>query len=290
MTLLDEILENKKAETASRKNSTPLEELKDRAKSRTTRSLRNALSAEGFGLIGEIKKKSPSMGGMRPENAARALEAYGRSGSIRALSILTDGRYFDGSLEDLSLARESVSKPILRKDFILEEYQVWEAKAYGADAILLMASVHEADPGKLRGLFDLAASLGLDALIEFGREAPPRKEFMPPGALLFGVNARVFKDSKRYRASRTRGDADGKDLTTDLKIHAELFASLEGLAPPGKILVAESGIRTPEDLGPLMDLGYQAALVGTAFLKKNDLPRTVGEFDGYLAARRAGHS
>jgi indole-3-glycerol phosphate synthase len=193
-------------------------------------------------------------------------------------------------LEDLSQAREAVSKPILRKDFILEEYQVWEAKAFGADAILLMASAHEADPGKFKGLFDLAISLGLDALIEFGLEAPPRKEFMPPGALLFGINARVFKDSDRYRASREQGEGTGKDLTTDLGIHADLYAELEKIAPEGKILVAESGIRSREDLGPLMDLGYRAALIGTAFLKKNDLPRTLGEFDDYLAARRTGHT
>lgn len=280
-TILEKILADKRREIAARRKKFPLRELRDLAASYQPQSFKGAL--KDFGIIAEIKAKSPSMGNMDPVNVRKAIEVYDSSPAVRALSVLTDKPYFGGSLKKLREYRRKTAKPILRKDFTLDEYQVWEAKAYGADAVLLMASVHRKDPSKLRAIFDVAVGIGLDVLIEFGEEVPPAKAFIPRGASLFGLNSRTFKASTQsYRRSSALGRVSGKDLTTNLQSHFGLLEALHQAAPGRKTVVAESGLKEPADLEPLIRHGFSAALIGTAFLKKGnrigDVMKTYASF------------
>jgi indole-3-glycerol phosphate synthase len=270
MSLLSDIITRTRADMEARRARVPEAELKRLvADAAPIRSLKDALS-HGFSIIGEIKKRSPSQGEMNPDNVEDALTVYNDSASISAISVLTDEPFFGGSLTRLQLVRAGTNKPILRKDFILDEYQVWEARAYGADAILLMGEVHENDPRRLHDLYNLAKSLGLQALVEIGMsesEAGPKKQaqLVPPTAEIMGINSRQFHSSRlkiRMRMSKILGYF-GKDLTTYPHQHQKLRT----LIPPGKIAVAESGIKSPKDLDSLVALDYNAALIGTAFLK-----------------------
>src|SRR5579859_6537721 len=261
-TLLDIILTHKKSELARVRRKVPLEKLKDMAAGHKPRGFRKAL--QKFGLIAEIKAKSPSMGSMDPANVRRAITLYQASPAVRAVSVLTDAKFFGGSLEKLRDYRKRTTKPVLRKDFIFDEYQVWEAKAYGADALLLMASVHRKDPARLRGLFDMATGLGLDVLIEFGAEAPPQKSFVPKGQPVFGLNSRRFKESAKTYQKSSHQAVGRKDLTTDLQAHFDLMKVLDRVVPGKKTVIAESGISRPGELKPLKDHGFNAALIGTS--------------------------
>ena len=285
-TILEKILADKKREIAAHRKKIPLKRLRDLAASYQPRSFKGEL--KGFGIIAEIKAKSPSMGRMDPANVRKAIEVYDSSPVVRALSVLTDKPYFGGSLEKLGEYRRKTGKPILRKDFTLDEYQVWEAKACGADAILLMASVHRKDPSKLRAIFDVAVGIGLDVLIEFGEEAPPAKPFIPEGASLFGLNSRTFKaSSQAYRRSSTLGKVSGKDLTTNLQNHFGLLEALHQAAPGPKTVVAESGLQEPADLEPLIRHGFSAALIGTAFLKRgNRIGKVLEGYSAFLRGRK----
>lgn len=285
MSLLNDILQNKKQEVEAHKKALPLRELKDRAKHFKVRSFKHALTYDGFGIIGEVKKKSPSMSDMSMKNVEKALSVYEKHDLIRAVSILTDQRYFGGKLEDLTEARKITNKPLLRKDFILDEYQVWEAKAFGADAILLMSSVHSDDSKKFKALFELATELELDVLIEFGMDTQPSKEFIPKGSSIFGINSRRFKEIEKmkYKASKLfLSRVMKKDITTDLQIHLNLFDKMSELVPGKKVMVAESGIGKPKDLEPLMEKGFKVALIGTGFLKHNDVEETVEDFYSFV--------
>jgi indole-3-glycerol phosphate synthase len=272
MSFLDAIVENTKKRVAERQARVPESEL--RAKLRDAppqRSLFDALS-NGFGVIAEHKRRSPSGGESNARNVADCLAAYADTPWIVAVSVLTDEDYFAGRLEDLAAARERVKKPVLRKDFIVDEYQVLEARAAGADAILLMASVLASDPSRMRALYAAARAVSLDVLVELGmteRRIEDLVSIVPPDARIWGINARQF-------ATRTRAADDGKDpharadLPTDVRAHRDYRA----LVPAGKRAVAESGIRTAEELRAARAAGYDAALVGTAFLEG---PRTVAE-------------
>ena len=280
-TLLDIILTHKKAELAQVRRKVPLQKLKDMAAGHKPRSLRKAL--QKFGLIAEIKAKSPSMGSMDPSNVRRAISLYQASVVVRGISVLTDAKFFGGSLEKLRDYRKKTTKPLLRKDFIFDEYQIWEAKAYGADALLLMASVHRKDPARLRGLFDMATGLGLEVLIEFGAEAPPQKNFIPKGYPIFGINSRKFKESAKTYQKSSRQTTGRKDLTTDLQAHFELVRVLSHLLPGKKTVIAESGISRPEELKPLRQHGFSAALIGTSFLRKgNSIAKMLKGYETFL--------
>jgi indole-3-glycerol phosphate synthase len=238
------------------------------------RSFHDAL-ARGFSVIAEHKRRSPSGGAMDPKNVALAYETYAKTPWVSAVSVLTDEDYFAGSLDDLSSARSKVGKPVLRKDFIVDEYQVEEARAFGADAILLMASVLVRDPPKMEALHALARSLDLDVLVEIGeteRSIQELAELVPASARVVGVNARSFAAK-----NRDGGKADPSarhDLPTDVRRHAEF----RRLVAPGKIAVAESGISTAAELWQARTAGYDAALVGTAFLSgPRDVASVVAE-------------
>ena len=239
------------------------------------RSLHDAI-ARGFGVIAEHKRRSPSGGPSNPENLARAYQTYATTPWVVAVSVLTDEDYFGGSIDDLLIARERVGKPVLRKDFIIDEYQVVEARAAGADAILLMASVLADDPPLMRRLYEHARSLDLDVLVELGmteRRIEDLVPVVPPAARIWGINARQFAT----RAPGTSFEPGARhDLPTDVRQHQDF----RKLVPPGKLAVAESGIHRAEELIQARGAGYQAALIGTAFLSgPRSIDEVVSDFD-----------
>jgi indole-3-glycerol phosphate synthase len=226
------------------------------------RSLHDAI-AKGFGVIAEYKRRSPSGGASDPANLAAAYRTYAETPWIVAVSVLTDEPYFGGSIDDLGVARERVRKPVLRKDFIVDDYQVVEARAFGADAILLMASVLVDDPALMRRLYEQARALGLDVLVELGmteRRIEDLVGVVPTEARVWGINARQFAKRTASDSSFTPGQKH--DLPTDVGAHLEF----RKLIPPGRLAVAESGIKHASELAAARTAGYDAALVGTAFL------------------------
>ena len=197
-------------------------------------------------VIAEIKKGSPSRGIIRFDFDPAAIAASYEQNGAAALSVLTDAPFFYGCLADLSLARQSCSLPILRKDFTVDEYQVVEARAAGADAILLVAAVLNSED--LRKLLAAAEELGMDALVETHNEREMELA-LQAGADLVGVNNR--------------------DLRT-FEVDVSTTARLAKMVPDGVVLVAESGIRTADDLRRLGEMGVRAALIGEALISAPD--------------------
>jgi indole-3-glycerol phosphate synthase len=262
----------------------PLAEVKAAAAdaARATTSFRQELERSRFSLIAELKRRSPSTGPMSLANVDRALDVYRACPQVAAISILTNEDHFGNSLADLRRARALTGKPLLRKDFILHEYQVWEARAAGADAILLMAGLLT-DAAQARLLFDLAKSLGMDVLFEIGMGTRPLVEqvaLVPDQARIFGVNSRHFRSSRLGLRAKL-GKLIGKDFWTDPTRHRDLLR----FVPPGKTAVAESGVHVPTDVHSLAALGYRAVLIGTAFLREGaDVEAGVAAFAGEVNA------
>ncbi len=242
----------------------PLEELRKMiADAPAVRSFKSSL-ARGFGLIAEIKERSPSHGPMRRENVDAAASAYESSQLVRGISVLTNASHFGMNMERLRQVKQTTSKPVLRKDFIFDAYQVYEARAFGADAILLMANLLE--PKEMEELYKLAQELKMEALFEcHNRE---QIEQVPAGAEIYGINSRTFEARGnvlgvgRYGVSAMLGRLGAKrDLTID-----EQRFDLGQYLPAKALKVAESGV-TIETVVRLRDeLGYHAALVGTSLL------------------------
>lgn len=248
MTILDEIVENKRFEIASRKRELRPSDLRDMEFfSRSTSSLKTGLdSGPVVAIIAEIKRSSPSAGVLRREvdtgELARSYDKYGASG----ISVLTDDRFFSGSLHDLASVRSVTPLPLLRKDFIIDEYQILEARAYGADAVLLIAAI--LDRQHLHELFLASTELGLDCLVELYEESEIDKLALDKMTLI-GVNNR--------------------NLHT-FEIDINRTATIAKQLPAGITLVSESGIRTSDDLKRLREGGARAALIGEQFMKSPD--------------------
>jgi indole-3-glycerol phosphate synthase len=278
--LIDSIVKRVLSRIEEHKHELPIEELRARAgdAKRASVSFRAALAAKPFSLVAEIKKKSPSSGEMDPANVAEALSVYDSKASISAISVLTEQDYFGGSLEDLRRARERTSKPILRKDFIVDEYQVWEARASGADAILIMAGLHDVEPGRATRLLELSHSLGMDVLYELGMSGESDRPIA--GATICGINSRRFETTALQVRSRL-----GRLMGTELSIDSDKHRALRPLIPDGRLVIAESGIDEPSRLRALLEMKYSAALIGTAFLKKGvKVAEVVREFDVEVGA------
>jgi len=272
------------AALAMARNGVTLRELKRRA--REARPVRDfaAAVAGGFGLIAEIKRTSPSMGTMRNAEVADTAAAYEASAAVRAVSVLTNAADFGMGLEQLGVVGAITGKPLLRKDFIFDPYQVWEARAHGADAILLMANILTAEG--LRVLSELAGELGMAVLFELHTEEESGK--LPPGPRLCGINSRVFKaDESAARYGESRGQEAGGGRR-DLSIRLEAF-ELAGRLPAGALRIAESGV-SPGMVGRLRDeLGFHGMLVGTALLMAEDGVRAeLGRFERALALGASG--
>ncbi len=271
MTILDSILTDVRREVAEAKSTTPAAELEVMlADAPPVLNFADALS-QGFGLIAEIKERSPSVGPMRAENVRAAAAAYASSKTVRAISILTNQSHFGGSIHHLASIRKSVPKPVLRKDFVIDEYQILEARAFGADAILLMANILDSDT--LRRFHDHARELGLEVLFEIHTEEEIAS--LPSSARIVGINSRKFKSQTGFVES-------GKSSATDFSLDLSAFTLAEHL-PPGTIHVAESGL-TPENL-PSVAAKFHAALVGTSLLRDpRGLPACLADFEQAIAA------
>jgi indole-3-glycerol phosphate synthase len=245
--VLARILQSTREEVERRKRETPQAELQARlAESAPARGLRDALTQHGISVIAEFKRRSPSAGALHaaPDLAA-IVTAYERGGA-GALSILTEGSNFGGSLDDLRAARELCRLPILRKDFIVDEYQLTEARAAGADAVLLIVAA--LDAATLARLHEAALALALDVLVE----VHDRHEL----DLALGVGARLIGVNNR----------DLRDFSVDV----DRTLLLRGAIPDGVAVVSESGICRPEQLRMLEGEGVDAVLVGEALMRSPD--------------------
>jgi indole-3-glycerol phosphate synthase len=276
MAFLDEILERKRSEIVAAKEQRDLGVLKRMiADAPPLRSFSGALG-NGFGIIAEIKRRSPSGGDMRRENVEQAPAAYAKSPVVKCVSVLTNSTDFGMSIQDLSEMKARIAKPILRKDFILEEYQIHEARAFGADALLLMVNVLERE--NMRRLYELSRELGMDVLFE--AHTKEEIEAIPEGAKLYGINSRKFKASTETFASSTKG--------SDFTVELDTFSLIDRL-PKHAIKIAESGISSSQ-LSEVIRLGYDAVLIGTSLLKAAEgVGQTLAKFESALAsdARRA---
>ncbi|GIW88133.1 MAG: indole-3-glycerol phosphate synthase [Isosphaeraceae bacterium] len=257
-TILDQIVASKRREVAVARARMPLEELEAQAvEAPPVRSFREALVGPGpIRLIAEVKKASPSAGVIRedfdPVAIARAYQASGAA----CLSVLTDAPYFQGHLSHLARVRAAVVLPVLRKDFLIDEYQVVEARVAGADCVLLIAEI--LDEERLPRLLARARALGMDALVEL-HDAEQLDRVLAAGADLVGINNR-----------------DLRTFETDL----EHTLRLRERVPAEVVLVSESGIRDRRDLERLEAAGVDAVLVGEALMRQGDIGAAVGALLG----------
>ena len=252
-TFLEEILLDVRLDLdAAKTKRSPLEIREMVLDAPEVRPLPVALSKR-FCLIAEIKERSPSVGPMRPENVAAAASAYEESPAVAAISVLTNRIHFGMDVGRLAAIRRAGSKPVLRKDFVIEEYQVREARAFGADAILLMANV--LDPPRLRGFYELARELGMEALFEVHTEEEISS--LPEDARVVGINSRKFKAQSGFVGREGSSE-------TDFSLDYSAFELAEKL-PAGILRVAESGL-SPRHVIQVRER-FDSALVGTALLR-----------------------
>lgn len=245
MSLLQNIVATKRKEVANHKELRPLSELTRMPFfEKDCKSIKDAV-LNGSGIIAEYKVKSPSAGNIQNLPLEEVLNLYIRE-AVSGYSILTDHEYFGGSLELMKMAKQLSNGPVLRKDFVIDEYQVFEAKAFGADAILLIAEILDEYHAKF--LTTIAHSLGLEVIMEFHTHHEFHK--INDEVDIIGVNNRNL-DS----------------LETTLQSSVELLKYL----PYEKVKISESGIRTPQDLQMLYELGYDGCLIGESVLKNSSL-------------------
>ena len=246
-TVLDSILEGVRADVAAREALISLSEIKAAAAAAAPPlDVMAALREPGIGVIAEVKRASPSAGSLAtiadPAKLARAYE----DGGARIISVLTEERRFHGSLDDLDAVRAAVSVPILRKDFVVQPYQIHEARAHGADMLLLIVAA--LDQSALVSMLDRTESLGMTALVEVHTEHEADRA-LKAGAKVIGVNAR--------------------DLTT-LEVDRDCFARIAPGLPSNVIRIAESGVRGTADLLAYAGAGADAVLVGEGLVKSGD--------------------
>lgn len=247
MSVLDEIAAHKRRELEEARRVVPEEEVARRALSAAPpRPFAAALAGPGLRVVAEVKAASPSAGVLREDlDPAQLARAYGEAGAC-ALSVLTDRRFFRGAPEHLQQARAATRLPVLRKDFTLHAYHVYEARALGADAVLLIAAL--LSDRELADLVALAESLGMAALVEVHTEEEVDRA-LAAGARLVGINNR---DLRTFRV----------DLKTTLRLRSRV--------PDSVPVVSESGIETAQDVRRLWDAGVRAVLVGSALVRSPD--------------------
>jgi indole-3-glycerol phosphate synthase len=259
VTILDEILAHKRQELAAARARVAPERMAEQARrmAQPARGFRAALrAAPRPRVIAEIKRRSPSRGEIRPDlDPVACAKVYAEAGAA-ALSVLTDSRFFGGSLGHLGAVRAAVDLPILRKDFVLDAYQLDEARVAGADAVLLIASALA--PAELRALLRRCDELGLDALVEVHDEAE-LETALAAGASLVGINNR---DLRTFEV----------DLATSERLAPRV--------PEGVLVVAESGISRYADVERLERAGAHAVLVGEALMREPDLGAALARLRG----------
>ena len=261
MNILDKIVVDKRQEVALRKSLIPTSQLESSVLfGRETFSLATALKNSKSGIIAEHKRRSPSKQvinhGLNVQDVAKGYETAGVCG----MSVLTDGKYFGGSLDDLLLARASSNLPLLRKEFIVDEYQLLEAKAYGADVILLIAAV--LTQAEIKQFSEFAKSLGLEVLLEVHNQEELEKSIMPSLDML-GVNNRNLKT---------------------FEVSLDISKTLSTQIPDDFVKVSESGISNISAIKELQPFGYKGFLIGENFMKTDNPGASATEFIKNLEA------
>ena len=276
-TILDEILADVRVEVAAAKQAVPLTEIRARlADAPPTRDFAAALGRGGSGLIAEIKRRSPSVGPMREENVNSAAATYAASNHVRAVSILTNRTHFGMGIEDMARIRATLPQPVLRKDFFIDDYQILEARAHGADAILLMANVLDAT--QLRDFHQLARELGMEALFEI--HTLDEIALLPKSARVVGINSRKFKSTSGFVGST---GSSQKDFSLEMSVF-----DLVNHLPAGCLRVAESGL-APETIASVSSK-FDAALVGTSLLRDpRGLEACLADFERAIEAHPHRH-
>jgi indole-3-glycerol phosphate synthase len=254
MSVLDDILDGVREDLAEREARTPLADLKQRVERvPDARDALAVLRAKRVAVIAEVKRRSPARGELAPIADPAALGAVYEAAGAAAVSVLTERRRFGGTLADLDAVRVAVDVPVLRKDFIVSPYQVWEARAHGSDIVLLIVAA--LDQPRLVGLRERVESLGMTALVEVHDETEMVRA-LDADAKLVGVNARNLRN---------------------LEIDRDTFGRLAPLVPAGVLKVAESGVRGPHDLLAYAAAGADAVLVGEAAVSGGDPRQTVAD-------------
>ncbi len=248
MSVLEDILQSTRAEVDRRRRALPLDELAASVtQPRPAGRLRAALAQPGIGVIAEHKRRSPSAGTIRAGSTVEEIiSAYDRGGAV-AMSVLTESPHFEGTLDDLRAARAVTAKPLLRKDFVVDDYQLYEARTVGADAVLLIVAALE--PARLAALQTAAAELGLDALVEV-HDVDELAVAIDVEAQIIGINNR-----------------DLRDFSVDTQRTYELLERI----PCGPLIVSESGIATRRQLDELAAAGVDAVLVGESLMRAPDV-------------------
>lgn len=250
MSVLDEIIDGVSADLAERQARVSLDEIKDLAAAAPpAKDALGALRAGGVAVVAEVKRSSPSKGALAAIADPAGLAADYEAGGAAVISVLTEQRRFGGSLDDLDAVRARVDIPVLRKDFIVTSYQLWEARAHGADlALLIVAAL---DQNALVSLIERAKSIGLTPLVEVHDEDETERA-LEAGAQIIGVNARNLKTLEVDRAN---------------------FARIAPMIPDTVVRIAESGVRGPHDLIAYANSGADAVLVGESLVTGRD-PRS----------------
>lgn len=240
---LERIVAATRQRLEEKKRCLPLREVKQRLKAASpVRGFAESLHGEGIRLIAEVKRASPSKGWLRPDlKVALLVQSYAQGGAA-ALSVLTEPLFFQGSLDDLAVARQAVGLPVLCKDFILEDYQIYEARSWGADAVLLIAAI--LSPSQLKVLLETAHSLGIGALVEVHQEEEVETA-LAAGAKMVGINNRNL---------------------ADFTVSLETTMRLRPLIPGSLPVVSESGIKSREDIVFLHNVGVNGVLVGESLV------------------------
>ena len=250
MSVLEDILDGVRADLAARQELEPLDRLKEAAgRAPSPRDVMAAFRGSEVAVIAEVKRASPSKGALAAIADPAALAADYEAGGARVISVLTEKRRFGGSLDDLAAVREAVDVPVLRKDFIVSSYQLWEARAYGADLVLLIVAALQQNA--LVSLVERAVSIGLVPLVEVHTQEELGRA-VDAGATIIGINARNLRT---------------------LEVDRTVFAQLAPLVPEGIIKIAESGVRGPHDLLAYAAAGADAVLVGESLVTGKD-PRS----------------
>jgi indole-3-glycerol phosphate synthase len=262
MNILDKIIVDKKREVILKKSIIPVSQLENSVLfERKTISLSNNLKNSESGIIAEHKRRSPSKPSINNSFSVEEVVKGYEDAGVCGISVLTDGKYFGGSLDDLLLARASVNVPLLRKEFIVDEYQIIEAKAHGADLILLIAAVLTRE--EIKRLSEFAQSLQLEVLLEVHNLEELQKSIMP-SLNMIGVNNRNLKT---------------------FEVSLDFSKQLAHEIPNEFVKVSESGISTTEAINELKPYGYKGFLIGENFMKTDDAGKSAKEFIKALGIR-----